>query len=36
MSAVDVGELQCIEIDTAEDLHAARSVSALLHGVSRP
>jgi choline kinase len=36
MMAVDVGELQCIEIDTAEDLNAARSMSALLHGVSRP
>lgn len=36
MKAVDVGELQCIEIDTTEDLYAARAVSALLHGVSRP
>jgi choline kinase len=30
MMAVDVGGLQCIEIDTAEDLYAARAVSALI------
>ena len=36
MMAVDVGELHCIEIDTAEDLHAARAVSALLYGAPRP
>jgi choline kinase len=30
MMAVDVGGLQCIEIDTAEDLLAARAVSALI------
>ena len=30
MMAVDVGELQCMEIDTAEDLHAARGVSDLI------
>jgi len=36
IAAVDVGGLQCIEIDTAEDLHAAREVSAILYGVSRP
>jgi choline kinase len=36
MMAVDVGGLQCIEIDTAEDLHAARGLSALLRGVPPP
>lgn len=36
MMAVDVGELQCIEIDTAEDLLAARAVSSLLYDVSPP
>jgi len=30
MAAVDVGELQCIEIDTAEDLQAARGMRDLL------
>ncbi len=30
MTAVDVGGLQCIEIDTAEDLRAARAVLTLL------
>ena len=35
MAAVDVGELQCIEIDTPEDLHAALSLSDLLQSHSR-
>jgi choline kinase len=34
MKAVDVGDLQCIEIDTEEDLHAARGMTHLIHGVS--
>jgi choline kinase len=35
MAAVDVGDLQSIEIDTAEDLEAARGVTAALHGEAR-
>jgi choline kinase len=35
MGAVDVGEMHCIEIDTAEDLTVARGVSALLQGAPR-
>ena len=34
MNAVDVGDLHCIEIDTEEDLYAARGMTHLIHGVS--
>ena len=35
MTAVDVGALQCIEIDTPEDLESARAAYALAQGASR-
>ncbi len=35
LTAVDVGGLKCIEVDTPEDLEAARAVCTLLQGASR-
>lgn len=35
MTAVDVGDLKCIEIDTVEDLDTARTVCALVQGAAR-